>query len=199
MRQKWARKVLVNHLFTQTSRQNLVSSRLFYRVHVSHLFSFPYCVYFYFVCLCGVTNGAATVNPSGAPEFTPVFGGLCVAKSLDFCVVFRRAYTMKHIYKYMACRIRMFVRDNNNKSLLHIYHLRTLIQIYTMIIFLPVFIMSSMLSWWSMVYVCNFIWWQYNDLNSIYLQYNNNYLKIAVIRRQMLLLCQYIERYFVWL
>jgi hypothetical protein len=27
MRQKWARKVLVNHLFTQTSRQNLVSSR----------------------------------------------------------------------------------------------------------------------------------------------------------------------------
>lgn len=94
----------------------------------------------------GAISGAATVYPSEAPEFTPVFGSLCVAKSLDFCVVFRRAYTMKHIYKYMACRIRIFVRDNTNKWLLHIYHLRTLIEIYTMIIFLPVFIMSSMLS-----------------------------------------------------
>jgi hypothetical protein len=29
--------------------------------------------------------------PSGAPEFTPVFCGVCVAQSLFFCVVFCRS------------------------------------------------------------------------------------------------------------
>jgi hypothetical protein len=39
----------------------------------------------------GVTNGewtAKTPNPSEAPEFTPVFVGICIAWSLVFCVVF---------------------------------------------------------------------------------------------------------------
>ena len=38
----------------------------------------------------GVTSGADTSNPSGAPEFTPgfYFSWLRVAPSLVFCVVF---------------------------------------------------------------------------------------------------------------
>ena len=44
-----------------------------YRVGVAHLFSFPYCVYYYFSCLSGVTNGAGNTHPSGAPEFTTSF------------------------------------------------------------------------------------------------------------------------------
>jgi hypothetical protein len=38
--------------------------------------------------MTGVTSGAGTVYPHGAPEFTPLFSGLCVALSLVFCVVF---------------------------------------------------------------------------------------------------------------
>jgi hypothetical protein len=36
----------------------------------------------------GVTSGAGTAYPSGAPEFTPVFSGIRVARSLVLCVVF---------------------------------------------------------------------------------------------------------------
>jgi hypothetical protein len=38
--------------------------------------------------MTGVTNGAGTVDPSGAPEFTPVFSGVCVTRSLVLCVMF---------------------------------------------------------------------------------------------------------------
>ena len=35
-----------------------------------------------------ITSGAANANPSGGPEFTPPFlCGVCVARSLVFCVV----------------------------------------------------------------------------------------------------------------
>jgi len=40
---------------------------------------------------CGspiVTCEAGTTYPSGAPEFTPVFSGVSVGRSLVFCVVF---------------------------------------------------------------------------------------------------------------
>ena len=36
----------------------------------------------------GVISGTRTAYPSGAPEFTPNFGGFCVAQFLVFCVVF---------------------------------------------------------------------------------------------------------------
>ena len=36
----------------------------------------------------GVTSGSWTVNPSGAPEFTPGFNRVRVVRSLGFCVVF---------------------------------------------------------------------------------------------------------------
>ena len=36
----------------------------------------------------GVTSGARTSYPSGAPEFTPVFSGVCVTRSLVLCVIF---------------------------------------------------------------------------------------------------------------
>ena len=35
-----------------------------------------------------VTCGAGPANPSGAHEFTPVFSGVCVVRSLVFCVIF---------------------------------------------------------------------------------------------------------------
>ena len=51
-------------------------------------------LYISFVLCCetcymtGVTSGAGTAYPSGAPEFTPIFGGVCAAWSLVFCVAF---------------------------------------------------------------------------------------------------------------
>ena len=36
----------------------------------------------------GATSGAETANPSGAPEFIPVYSGFLVAESLAFCVAF---------------------------------------------------------------------------------------------------------------
>jgi hypothetical protein len=38
--------------------------------------------------MTGATNGAATVYPSGVPEFITVFGGIRVARFLVFYVVF---------------------------------------------------------------------------------------------------------------
>ena len=40
----------------------------------------------------GVTCGAGTAYPSGTPEFTPDFSGICAAQHLVFCVVFCRTY-----------------------------------------------------------------------------------------------------------
>jgi hypothetical protein len=34
----------------------------------------------------GITYGAETGYPSGAPEFTQVISGVCVTRSLVFCV-----------------------------------------------------------------------------------------------------------------
>ena len=42
--------------------------------------------------LTGVTCGAGTANPSGAPEFPLVFNAVLVAQSLVFCVVFCRSF-----------------------------------------------------------------------------------------------------------
>jgi hypothetical protein len=36
----------------------------------------------------GATSGTGTAYPSGAPEFTPVFSGVRVTRSLVFCVCF---------------------------------------------------------------------------------------------------------------
>jgi hypothetical protein len=94
----------VNHLFTQTSRQNLASSRFFYRVRAAHLFSFPYCVYYYFACLSGITNGAGYTQPSGAPEFTTSFSGIRVTRYTNsdepFCIfkLFSVLYTIYKVY-----------------------------------------------------------------------------------------------------
>jgi hypothetical protein len=43
--------------------------------------------------LCGstATSIAGTTSPSGAPEFNLAFSGVCVARSLFFCVVFCRS------------------------------------------------------------------------------------------------------------
>jgi hypothetical protein len=49
--QIWSRQVLVHHLFTSTSCQHLDVSRIFYGIHVAHLFGFPYCVFFLFCLL----------------------------------------------------------------------------------------------------------------------------------------------------
>ena len=38
--------------------------------------------------LARFTSGAGTAYPSGAPEFTPIFNGVCVTRSLVLCVCF---------------------------------------------------------------------------------------------------------------
>jgi hypothetical protein len=40
----------------------------------------------------GVTSGTGTAYPSGAPEFTLVFSGVRVTRSLYFCVVTSETY-----------------------------------------------------------------------------------------------------------
>jgi hypothetical protein len=39
----------------------------------------------------GATSGTGTALPTGAPELTPVFSGVRVARSLVFCIVFCRS------------------------------------------------------------------------------------------------------------
>ena len=39
---------------------------------------------------CWNNSGAGTAYPSGEPEFIPVFSGVCVTRSLVFCVMFCR-------------------------------------------------------------------------------------------------------------
>ena len=41
--------------------------------------------------MTGATSEAGTVYPSDAREFTPIFSGVRVARSLFFCVVFCRS------------------------------------------------------------------------------------------------------------
>jgi hypothetical protein len=36
----------------------------------------------------GATCGTGTAYPSGVPEFTPIFSGVCIARYLVFCVMF---------------------------------------------------------------------------------------------------------------
>jgi len=45
----------------------------------------------------GVTSGAGTAYPSGAPEFTPIFSGVPVPLSLVFYVVLGRSLFV-HLY-----------------------------------------------------------------------------------------------------
>ena len=59
------------------------------RKHLPVLSSF---VTYHWVCnkinTMGATSGAETVYPSGAPEFTPGFSGVCVTQSLVLCACF---------------------------------------------------------------------------------------------------------------
>ena len=41
---------------------------------------------------------SGTANPSGAPEFTPVFCGVHVAQSLFFCVVFCSSFVCSFLH-----------------------------------------------------------------------------------------------------
>ena len=45
----------------------------------------------------GVTRGAETAIPSGAPEFTPGFSGVLIARCLGLCVVFCRSLSLSII------------------------------------------------------------------------------------------------------
>ena len=56
----------------------------------------------------GVTSGAGTANPSGEPDFTPVFSGVGVTRSLVFCVMFCRSLFVLlslFIWSFVVCRI----------------------------------------------------------------------------------------------
>ena len=63
--------------------------------------------------LTGVTCEAGTASHSGAPEFTPVFDGVRVARSLVLCVMFCRslfvlfllAIVLSVILRLAACGI----------------------------------------------------------------------------------------------
>ena len=41
--------------------------------------------------MIGATSGAGTAYPSGAPEFTPIFSGVCVTRSLVLMCMFCRS------------------------------------------------------------------------------------------------------------
>jgi hypothetical protein len=60
-----------------------------YGIYVSQMTSF---MVYHRVCsmnsTTGATSGAGTAYPSGTLEFTPVFSGVSVARSLVSCIVF---------------------------------------------------------------------------------------------------------------
>ena len=57
--------------------------------HFQLLFSFmTYHLVCHYINTTGATSGARTTYPSGAPEFTPVFSGVRVTRSLVLCVCF---------------------------------------------------------------------------------------------------------------
>ena len=59
-----------------------------------------------------VTSGAGTAYPSGAPDFTigfGFFGEICVARSLDLCVVFYRSlFVFLHFLFWPLCCLSLF-------------------------------------------------------------------------------------------
>ena len=60
-----------------------------WRKHFPVLSSFmTYHRVYNYINTTGVTSGAATVNPSGEPEFTPVLSSVHVTRSLVLCVCF---------------------------------------------------------------------------------------------------------------
>ena len=57
----------------------------------------------------GVTSGARTAYPSEAPEFTPGFSGVRVARSLVFCVVFCRSlFVLLSFFFWPLCFLSFF-------------------------------------------------------------------------------------------
>ena len=77
----------------------------------------------------GVTSGAGTTNPSGAPEFTPVFSGVRVTRSLvlyvyfvdlclSFCSFFLLAIVLSVILQYpdFDCPFGIFKLFCHNRS-----------------------------------------------------------------------------------
>jgi hypothetical protein len=56
-----------------------------------------------------ITCGAGTANPSGAPEFTPVFSGVRVARSLLFCIMFCRSLFIRlYFFFWPFCCLSFF-------------------------------------------------------------------------------------------
>jgi hypothetical protein len=53
----------------------------------------------------GVTWGAGTANHSRAPEFAPDFSGICVARPLDFFVMF---YRLLFVISILAIMLSVF-------------------------------------------------------------------------------------------
>ena len=50
-----------------------------------------------------ITSGAGHAYPSGAAEFTPVFSGIRVSRSLVFCVVFCRSMFLSFVVWTLCC------------------------------------------------------------------------------------------------
>ena len=53
--------------------------------------------------MTGATSGAGTVYPSGAPEFTPFFSGVCVTRSLVLSVCFVDRYLSFCTFSFDHC------------------------------------------------------------------------------------------------
>ena len=77
---------LINHYDTSVSQMTKICSSCC--EHFMVLSSF---MTYHQVCnqsnTTGSTSGTGTAYPSGAPQFTPIFSGVCVTRSLDLCVL----------------------------------------------------------------------------------------------------------------
>ena len=78
----------MNHLFPSTSRQHLYSSRVFYRIRVAHLFSFPYCDCFILLVLVESLMEQELLTLLEHLSSSPRFSGVRVTRSLVLCVCF---------------------------------------------------------------------------------------------------------------
>jgi len=74
----------------------------------------------------GATCGAGTAYPSGAPEFTPGFSGVFVARSLVFCEMFYRSFfvLVSFFFWPINSMSQLFVTNKsvNNTQRIHTMH-----------------------------------------------------------------------------
>ena len=61
----------------------------------------------------GATSGAGTAHPSGVPEFSPVFSGVRVTRSLVLCMFCRSLFVQMSFFFWPLCCLLLRFTDSD--------------------------------------------------------------------------------------